>query len=167
VARRAFDHFMVHTDIGRNRKLRRRFSVEERWCYVAGVLVIAATSPIRGRLLIGGDPAGVEDIADEAGVKLQVARSTLDKLRSLEMVYPDPELDCERVHDFEDHNPEPKKDPTAADRMRRHRDRLRRNDDRNKGRNTNRNGVRNNGRNSAPVTHPVTPTEVEEEGKSA
>jgi hypothetical protein len=150
---------MVHTGIGRNRKLRRRLTPEERWCYVAGVLVIAASSPIRGCLLIGGEPATVDDIADEAGVKVPVARSALNKLRDLEMVYPDPELTCERVHDFDDHNPAPKKDPTAAERMRRHREKLSRNSDRNKG--------RNGDRNSAVVTHLVTPTEVEGEEEVA
>jgi hypothetical protein len=142
--RRAFDHFMVHTKIGGNRKLRRRLNPDERWCYVAGILAIAADSPIRGCLLIGAEPADDHDLADTAGVSVKVARSTFDKLRALEMVVPDEELECERVHDFDEHNPEPKTDKTAAERMRRYRERLRRNTPLV----TDRNGRRNEGRNT-------------------
>lgn len=156
--RRVFEHFMVHKAIGRNRKLRRSLTPDERWCYVAGVLAIAADAPIRGRLLIGMERADEQDVADEAGVRVAVARSALKKLRELEMVVDDDELDCERVHDWEAHNPEPKRDATAAERMRRYRDKLRRNND--------RNGNRNEDRNGSPVTA-LPSREVEVEGEVA
>jgi hypothetical protein len=119
-----FDHFMVHVEIGTRRKLRRNFSVPERWCYVAGVLSIAATAPVRGRLLIEGERADEQDVAERAGVSLTVARSTMTKLREKGMVVPDEDMECERVHDWEEHNPEPKRDKTAAERARRYRERL-------------------------------------------
>lgn len=122
---------MVHVAIGRTRKLRRHFTVPERWCYVAGVLALAANAPIRGRLLVEGEPADEHDVAEQADVSVSVARSTLAKMRDLEMLVPDPELDCERVHDWEEHNPEPSKDRTAPERMRRYREKLRRNEGRN------------------------------------
>jgi hypothetical protein len=123
---RGFDHFMVAVRLGRTRKLRRNFTVPERWCYVAGVLTIAAKAPIRGRLLIEGAPADAKDVAEEAGVSVAVAARTLDKCRTLGMLMPDEELACERVHDWDQHNPEPKKDQTAAERAKRYRDNLKR-----------------------------------------
>lgn len=126
---RAFDRFMVSIEIGTNRKLR-RLNPAERWCFVAGVLPIAAMSPIRGYLIVGRDQAEAKDYAEQAGVTVAVARSTLNKLRDVGMVYDDPDVGAEQVHDFEDWNPAPKKDPTAAERMRRYRERKR--DERNR-----------------------------------
>jgi hypothetical protein len=148
---RGFDHFMVFVNVGRGRKLKRNFKVAERWCFVAGVLPIAAKAPVRGRLLMEGEPADAKDVADEAGVPLAVATSTLAKMRKLEMLVPDEELACERVHDWEQHNPEPKKDKTAAERAKRYRERLRRQ----------RHGTVTDAsrRDVTAVTPPVTPTE--------
>lgn len=122
---------MLHTGIGANRKLR-RLTATERWCYVAGVLAIAAESPVRGVLLIAGRiPAGTEDYAQSAGVPATVGISTVRKLRELGMIVKDEETGFDVVHDWEDWQREPaRKDVTAADRMRRYRDKLRQ-DDRN------------------------------------
>lgn len=117
---------MVAVRLGRTRKLRRYFTVPERWCYVAGVLTIAAKAPVRGRLLVEGAPADEKDVAEEAGVSIAVAARTLDKLRTHGMLLQDDELACERVHDWDEHNPEPKKDKTAAERSRRYREKLKR-----------------------------------------
>jgi hypothetical protein len=121
---RAFDRFMVSTQIGTNRKLR-RLNPAERWCFVAGVLPIAAMSPIRGCLIVGRDEAEARDYAEQSGVTVAVVRSTLQKLRDVGMVYANPDMGCEVVHDFEDWNPPPKKDPTNAERQRRYRERHR------------------------------------------
>jgi hypothetical protein len=130
VSPRAFDRFMVSTQIGTNRKLR-RLNPAERWCFVAGVLPIAAMSPIRGCLIVGRDQAEPRDYAEQAGVTVGVVRSTLQKLRDVGMVYGDSDMGCEVVHDFEDWNPAPKKDPTNAERQRRWRERHRNARDRN------------------------------------
>jgi hypothetical protein len=147
----SFDHFLVHQDIGQSRKLYRNLTPAERWCYVGGVLALAAAAPIRGRLLVGDERADESDVARQANVSVAIARATLAKLREIERLVPDEEFDCERVHDWDEHNPEPKKDRTAPERMRRYRERLRRNEGRNTGSNA-RNG--NEG---------VTAPEVEEE----
>lgn len=120
---KAFNRFMTATDLGRNRKLRRKLTVPERWAFVAGVLCIAADAPARGTFAIGAEPATVEDLADEAGVTLAVATSALAKLRALGMLEFDESLGCERVHDWADYNPEPKADPSNATRQARWRER--------------------------------------------
>ncbi len=119
---RKFDRFMVDVNVGTNRKLR-RLTVPERWCYIAGILPIAAQAPVRGRLLIGDLPAEEADYAEQAGVTVTVARQALGKLRELGVIYLDEELGCEQVHDFEDWNPPPKEDATNAERQRRYRER--------------------------------------------
>lgn len=121
---RAFNRFMLDVEIGHNLKLIGLTDSEWR-AHVAGVLPIAAKSQIRGRLLIGDLPAGPEHVAHQAGVKPAVARRTLAKLRDVGVIVPDAEFGCERVHDFEEWNPAPKTDRTAAERQQRRRDRLR------------------------------------------
>lgn len=117
--RRAFDRFMVGLEVGTNVKLRQLTDSEFR-CFIAGVLPIAAKAPHRGCLLIGDQAADAADIAHQAGVKrAAVAAAMLDKLRAKGVVYRDDALGCERVHDFDDWNPAPKQDRTAAERMRR------------------------------------------------
>lgn len=146
---RKFDRFMVDVHIASNPKLA-RLTVQERWCHVAGILSLAALSPVRGCLLVGTDPAGPEDIARRAGVPVAVARSTIAKLRKVGVLEVDQEYECDCVHDFEDWNPAPKTDRTNADRQRRYRDRH------NAGR---------NGSVTAVTSAAVTPPEVEVEGK--
>ena len=133
---------MVDVHIASNPKLS-RLTVAERWCHVAGILSLAALAPIRGRLLIGDEPAEPKDVAKRAGVSVGVARSTLEKLRKVGVIVPDEEWRCERVHDFDDWNPAPKTDATNAERQARYR--------------AKRNGVTGTVTNAA-----VTPTEVEE-----
>lgn len=117
-----FDRFMVDIHIGANLKLH-RLTPPERWCYVAGVFSIAAQAPIRGCLVIGDEDARPEDYAQRANVTKAVAATTLDKLRALGMIEIDPELGCERVHDWDEYQPKPKTDRTNADRQRRWKDR--------------------------------------------
>lgn len=115
-----FPRFMVDVNVGTNRKLR-RLTPAERWCHVAGVLAIAAQATVRGCLLIGSADPEPHDYAEQAGVPLAVVTSTLDKLRELGIIEDDPENGCERVHDWDDFNPPPKNDPTAAERAQRYR----------------------------------------------
>lgn len=146
---RKFDRFMVDVHIASNPKLS-RLNVQERWCHVAGVLSLAALAPVRGRLLIGHERAEAKDIARRAGVSVGVARSTLEKLRTVGVIVPDEEMDCECVHDFDDWNPAPKADNTAAERQQRRRDRVA--------------ASRRDGHDVTVARHaPVTPTEVEVE----
>jgi len=113
---------MLDVDIGTNRKIR-RLTPSERWCHIAGVLSVAAKAPIRGRLLIGQQEPELRDYAEQAGVSVAVAKSTMAKLRDLAVVLPDEEHGCEMIHDWSDCNPDPKHDPTAPERMKRYRER--------------------------------------------
>lgn len=144
MARRTYDRLMVATKIGTNRKIR-RLRPEQRWAHVAGVLALAAESPIPGHLLVA-DGVCVEpiDVAEHAGVSLAVAEKTMDTLRELGVVKYDGEAACEYVHDWDEWNPAPRNDPTAADRMRRYRERLR-NTERNDGVVTERNARNGDG----------------------
>lgn len=112
-----FTKFMVTTDIGRDRELRRIFTIPERWAWVAGVLCIASDAPVRGCFVIVDELGTAKDLKDEAGVSLAVAKSALAKFRKLEMLIPHPEIDCEFVRNWSKYNPEPKKDPTGAKRQ--------------------------------------------------
>jgi hypothetical protein len=124
MSRRAFTRFMLDVEIGHNLKLIGLTDSEWR-AHVAGVLPIAAKSPIRGRLLIGDLPAGPEHVAHQAGVKVTAARRALTKLREVGVLVRDEEFGCERVHDWDEWNPAPKSDTTAAERQQRRRDKLR------------------------------------------
>ena len=104
VSPRKFDRFMVDVHIASHPKLS-RLNAPERWCFVGGILSLAALAPVRGRLLIGNHRAEPEDVAAHARVSVGVARATMDKLRAVGMLVPDDELDCEAVHDFEEWNP--------------------------------------------------------------
>jgi len=82
----AFDAFLFPHERGTDRRWR-RLSVPERWCAVAGVEAIASKAPERGCLLIAnGVPAEAEDFAELAGVTVAVARSTIAKMRRLQLV---------------------------------------------------------------------------------
>ena len=120
---RAFSKFMVDVGIGTNRKLR-RLPVGERWVYVAGVLAIAAQSPVRGSLLItDGEPATVADIAAEATVPTRLARQAIESLTRLGMLQLD-EYGVFWVHDWDKVNPEPKpSDSPVATRERKRKQR--------------------------------------------
>lgn len=118
-----FDRYMVVAGAARHAKFR-RLTTNERHAFFLGVLSLAAQAPIRGCLLVGDLEANEEDVAGEADVSVKDARSALEKLRQVGILYRDEELGCERVHDFSEWNPEPKRDPTAAERQRRHRERL-------------------------------------------
>lgn len=149
--RRGFPSFMTDNEIGRNLKLL-RMTVPERWTYLAGILAIAAKSPDRGALLIAeGIAATASDVAAQASVPVRVAKSTLARAREMGMLYV--EDGVERVHDFEEMNPAPKRDETNAERQARYRAR----------RNAERNAVSN-----GPVTAGNAPeVEGEEEGNNS
>lgn len=117
-----FDRIMVHTEIAHHLKLR-RLTDAEKWAFVAGVLPIAGKADLRGALLIGSTPADAEDVAHQARVSVKVARGCLDKLRAVGMLEFDEDIAGEWVHDFDQWNPEPKRDGTAAKRAREYRER--------------------------------------------
>lgn len=120
---RKFDRFMCHVEAGRNHKLL-RLTIPERWAYMHGVVALAAKSPDRGALLIiEGEPVTPQDVAVQATVSVAVARSAMAKARRFGMLYT--EDGVERVHDFEELNPPPKRDETNAERQARHRERRR------------------------------------------
>lgn len=119
-----FDKFMVHVDIGTDEKLA-HLTDTERLCHIAGVLAIAAKSPIRGRLLVGDMEAGAGQVGRRAGLSERVATSTIRKLVEVGVLVRDEEYDCWRVHNWERFNPEPRPDNTGADRQARYRERLR------------------------------------------
>lgn len=131
--RRAFDRYMVQIGMGTNPKLASLTDAEFR-AHVVGVLAIAAAAPFRGCLLVGDHPANAKQVALAAGVTERVARSCVLKLCSIGVLYEDAEMECLRVHDWEDINPAPKADPTGAERQKRWRDR-------HASRNSKRNGV--------------------------
>lgn len=120
-----YDRFLLVNKIGRDQVLRRYFTPEERWCWVAGVLGTAADAPIRGWLLLTEKiAADAKDIADAAGVDLTVAESSLQKATKFGLVEHDDTVGCLWVPDWEMYNPpSPKTDHTAAERKRRERER--------------------------------------------
>ena len=124
-----FDSFLVKARIGGSRTLR-RLTPAERWCYVAGVLALAAESPIRGALLIAeGIPVTVADLAAQAGVPKSTAASSVEKLCQLGKLEHDDELGCLIVVRWHHHQPEPKpSDSREAWRERKRRQRERERD---------------------------------------
>lgn len=145
-----FDRFMVVVEISSSEKIAGLTDAEFR-CLVTGVWPIAAKAPIRGCLLVGDHEAGPRDVAYQARCSTAIARRTLQKLRDLGMLENDLDLKCERVHDWDEINPAPKKDSTAAERQQRRRERLK---------------SRRDGHGSHGVTVTgVTPTEVEGKGR--
>jgi hypothetical protein len=105
---KGFDSLLITTNLAANRKFG-RLTVPERWCAVHGVWAIAAESPIRGYLLIAADEAAVErDYAKQADVSLAIARSTVRKMRQLGMLEMDDDMGVENVHDWHEHQQEPK-----------------------------------------------------------
>lgn len=135
-----FDKFMIHVDIGTDEKLA-GFSDSERLCHIAGVLAIAAKSPMRGCLVVGDLEATAEHVARRAGVTARVAKSTMKKLTEAGILIYDDDLGCLRVHNWERFNPAPKKDTGNAERQARWRKRQ-------AARNASRNAIRNALRNA-------------------
>lgn len=120
MARRKFDHLMLHLEAGTNVKLC-RFTDSERCAWILGVLPLAAKSEVRGALLIAGvAPVDALDISRQASVKVSAARSMLAKAEAMGMVEQD-DRGWWWVHDFEEHQPRPKQDTTAAERQQRKR----------------------------------------------
>lgn len=118
-----FEYFMLKNKIGNDVLLRRRFAVEERWCYVAGILGLAADSPVRGWLFVADQVAAeIADLGEAAGVPLRVAERTVEKAMRYGLIEQDAEFDCYWVPNFEKHNPQPRHDPNGARRQALHRD---------------------------------------------
>jgi hypothetical protein len=120
VSRRKFDRYMVAAGAGNHVKFA-RLTDSERCAHFLGVLSIAAQAPIRGCLLVGDQEADAIEIAHEARVSEKAAASALAKLKAVGVLEHDDELDCWRVHDWEDVNPPPKTDATNAERQARYR----------------------------------------------
>lgn len=119
----AFDHYMLHVEAGHNGKTC-RLTDAERCAWFLGVIPLAAKSPVRGALLIGSLSVDAGDIARQAAVTLRTAKSTLKRASELGLLERD-DNGILWVHDFNEHNPEPRKDTTAAERKRRQRQRER------------------------------------------
>lgn len=120
----AFDRFLIHTRVAGHRKVRRLKAIKDgRWCYLTGILGLAAESPERGVLLISeGVPAAHEDIADHADVSVKVARATV--AAALEVGLLHDRDGAWQVHDWDDWNPSPKaSDGREAQRERKRRSR--------------------------------------------
>lgn len=122
---RKFNRFMVTVDASARPKVKRlkRAGKEVRWAWFHGVLPIAAEAPMRGFFMVGDLPADESDVAEVADVTIVEARKALETGRSLGMLYLDDEVGFERVHDWDEINPAPKVDATAAERARRYRER--------------------------------------------
>ena len=123
MAPRKFTKYFLVIGAGRNAKFA-RLNDSERCAHFLGVLSIAAQSPIRGYLLVGEEEAGAAEVASEAGVSEKVAASAIQKLAARGVLLRDEDHDCWRVHDWDDVNPPPKTDKTAAERQRRRRDKV-------------------------------------------
>lgn len=113
-----FDAFLVPHDRGTDRRWR-RLSVPERWCAVFGVEAVASKAPERGCLLIAeGVHAEPEDFAEQAGVPLAVARSTIAKMRRLRLVEQHDD-DVWVITDWHERQREPRRKPSDSREARR------------------------------------------------
>lgn len=117
---RGFDRYFLRLGAGSHPKFA-TLTDSERCAHFLGVLALAAASPTRGCLLVGDLPAAPAHVAAAAGVTKAVAASALRKLEAIGVLYHDEERECLRVHDWDDVNPPPKVDATAAERQRRYR----------------------------------------------
>lgn len=153
---RAFSRFMIEVELGGNPKIA-RFTDAEFGCLIKGVWALAAKSSIRGRLLVHDQIASDQDVAHQARCSLRVAARTLAKMWDLGMIEDDPEYGCARVHDWEEINPAPKTDSTAAERQARRRAKLA------VERDADRDVTPASRRDSHAKRHGVTPPEVEGE----
>lgn len=146
MGRKAFDKFFVDGELGGNPKIGRLTDAQFR-CLVTGVWTLAAKASPRGYLVVAGDPFTAQDVAHQAHCSIAVARSTIDKLRRMEMIELDDETGLEFCHDWWTLNPDPKQDSTNAERQARYRD---------------RHNASSNGGSNAVTNGQVTPPEVEE-----
>lgn len=142
---------MVDVELASNPKIG-RFTDAEFRCMLTGVWALAAKASQRGSLTVGGQPATSEDVAHQARCAVSVARRTIDKMVGLGMLDYDADRDCYAVHDWDQINPAPKVDRTAAQRQHRWRGRVR---------NADRNAV-TNGDVTRYVTRDVTPRNAHE-----
>ena len=98
----------------------------QRWVWVAGVLALAAQSPIRGHLLNkAAEPITSRDVAAAAGAKRALTLKALDHFRSRGMIVPDDELACEWVPNFKLYNFDPPSSSTEGERLRKREQRAR------------------------------------------
>lgn len=80
--------FRIYTEALQDRKLR-RLPPAQRWVWIA-VLSLSCQSPRRGRLLLAeGEPATIDDVADEAAVPKAQARQAMAAFERLGMVATD------------------------------------------------------------------------------
>lgn len=112
---------MIHHDTANNLKLV-DFTDSEVKAFVLGVVPIAGLADMRGSFTVGQAPASAKHVAAKARVSVKVAESTLVKLRALGMLETHDD-GIEWVHDFQEYNPEPRVDDTAAERAARYRQR--------------------------------------------
>lgn len=117
MAPRGYDRFMVAIELSSNGKVGRLTDREFR-CLITGVWALAAKATPRGYLVVANDRATEHDVARQAHLPVTAARSTLKKLRAMEMLEEHPEVGFEYCHDWHDLNPDPKVDRTATDRKR-------------------------------------------------
>lgn len=125
--RQKFDRYMIAIGAGRNKKFV-RLTDSERCAHFLGVLSLAAQSPIRGYLLITEDvEVEAGDVANEAGGKVtpRIAETALQKLKDRGVLLWHEDMGAWYVNDWDEINPAPKTDNTAAERQARRRERLR------------------------------------------
>lgn len=116
---------MVAYKIGADLQLR-QVTPPQRWVWVAGVLALAAQSPIRGHLLdVKAIPVTEKAIADEASVMPRIARDALAAFRDLDLVQVDDELGCEWIPNFKLYNPDPSASSKEGERLRKREQRAR------------------------------------------
>jgi hypothetical protein len=116
---------MVAYKIGADLQLR-SIPESQRWVWVAGVLALAAQSPIRGHLLDAkAMPVTDEAIKAEASAKPRVAREALAAFRDLDLIQVDAELGCEYVPNFKLYNPDPGASRVEGERLRKREQRAR------------------------------------------
>lgn len=154
---RAFDRMMIEVEIGGNAKIGRLSDAQFR-CLLTGVWALAAKAMPRGYLVVADEPATAHDVAHQAHCTPAVARKTLELLRSMEMIEMDDQLGVEFVHDWWSINPDPKPDPTNAERQRRFKAKR-------AVLHTGGSNALGNAPVTALVTPEVTPTEVKEKEK--
>lgn len=152
MSQQSFDRFMMSVRNGTNLRLAKLNHPAYR-AFFSAVVPIAAMSDVRGAFMVDGQPATVEDMRIIApALTAGEHRAALKALRDAGLLEHDPEIAAEWVRDFDQWNPEPKRDTTNAERQARYRDRQK----------ASRNGV------TAAVTTAVsnggiTPPEVEGE----
>lgn len=122
---RPYDRFMVAYGIGGDVDLA-LVPEGQRWVWVAGVLPLAAQSPIRGHLLRKNtEPVSSVDVAAAASAKRALTLKALDHFRACELIVADDELGCEWVPNFKVYNPDPKASSTEGERLRKREQRAR------------------------------------------